>query len=779
MIMNKIIYRHLILIIFLLVSSVSVFSQDNDKIIIDGKTYYLHIVQKGEGFYGIAKKYGVSQKEIHDANPKSIFGLKEGDVLHIPVIKGRNTNDNQIENNNEFVYHTIEKGQTLYFLSRKYNVTIEDIKKYNAGADQKLIIGSIFRIPVNKNVDNRINNSYLFHTVEPKETLYGISRKYEVPIQEIIKSNPALQNGILEIGSTIRIPKIASETKVVVAENKPQKLEDDQFVYHRIKAGDTFYSLSKKYRITKDAIYDSNQDLNPDDLELGYLVRIPKAEISREQQRISQGEDFKIHVVKRKETVYSIANKYDIKVKDIEMANPTLILSNIRKGTKLRIPTKDYLVRIKQEKENAKRELVQNNYRKDFDSIFVDCGSYDYNVLKETIYVAVMLPFDVEATKKANIITKIENEEELKVAREEPILSTRSRSFVEFYEGVLLALDSIKKQGVNIELFTYDTAPDTNKVKQILAQPELKDVDFIIGPAFTSNLPLVSDFSYKHGIKLIYPLSNKNPEIKKNPFLIQVNTPDSLMYDKYASYIVNKSPGSRILVLKSKEPGSLENNFCRTLKDKLYLDYIPLGKSPNYVEVVFSQQDVQAIDALLDSNGPNLVIIPSPKEADISKIITTLHGVVELSSDKEVKLIGFGDWLKYQTINAEEIHDLNTDILTSYALDYDDALTGEFLIKYRNWFNTEPFAVAPYFIRPERNSKFSKYGIWGFDVAYYFMSARVKYGKQFEYCLSDFKSSQIQFNFDFERIENWGGIYNRGLYVLTFKSDLEITKRKL
>ena len=96
--------------------------------------------------------------------------------------------------------------------------------------------------------------------------------------------------------------------------------------------------------------------------------------------------------------------------------------------------------------------------------MFVDCSSYDYNTLKETISVAVMLPFDVEATKKANIITKIVDDEEVEVDRDEPILSTRSRTFVEFYEGMLLALDSIKKQGVNVQVFTYDTAPDTNKV---------------------------------------------------------------------------------------------------------------------------------------------------------------------------------------------------------------------------------------------------------------------------------------------------------------------------
>ncbi len=777
MIMNKLVLKYIVLLIFILVSSFSIYAQENDKVIINGKTYYLHIVQQGEGFYGIAKKYGVSQKEIHDANPESIFGLKPGDVLHIPVIKGRNNNEEQIESSNEFVYHTIEKGQTLYFLSRKYNISIDEIKKYNVGADQQLIIGSIIKIPITKKESTQVNGDYIYHNVAPKETLYGISTKYTVPIQDIVKSNPALQTGILEIGSTIRIPK-DKIVKPVEKELTQQKLEDDNFIYHRIQAGETFYSLSKKYQISKEAIYNSNPDLNPDDLALGFLVRIPKAEIKREQQRISQQEDFTIHTVKRKETVYSIARKYNVKVQDIENANPTLILSNIKKGSKLKIPTASYLSKLEQEQDLPSKDFVFGQDHKNMDTIFVDCGSYDYNTLKETIYVAVMLPFDIEATKKANIITKIENDEEIELEREEPILSTRSRPFVEFYEGVLLALDSLKKQGVNIHMYTYDTAPDTNKVKQILSQPELKNVDFIIGPAFTSNLPMVSKFSFENGIKLIYPLSNKNPEINKNPYLIQVNTPDSLMYDKYASYIIDKSKGSRILVLKSKEPGSLENTFCSTLKDKLYSEYIPLGVSPDYIEVSFSQQDIQAIEALLDSEKPNVVIIPSPKEADISKIVTTLHGVVELT-EKQVKLIGFGDWLKYQTINAEEIHDLNTDILTTYALDYNDIASADFISKYRTWYRTEPFAVAPYFIRPDKNSKFSKYGIWGFDVAYYFINARVKFGKQFENCLSDYKSSQIQFNFDFERIENWGGICNRGLYVLSFKSDLEIKRTKL
>ena len=191
-----------------------------------------------------------------------------------------------------------------------------------------------FKIPVSKNVDNRIKNTYLFHTVEPKETLYGISRKYDVAIQEIIKSNPALQNWDIRNWLKDSYTEICSFKKESEIAAKPQKLEDEQYIYHRVQSGDTFYSISNKYNISKEAVYNANPDLNPDDIALGYLVRIPKAEISREKQRISQNDDFKIHVVRRKETVYSIANKYNINVEDIEMANPTLILSNIKKRYK-------------------------------------------------------------------------------------------------------------------------------------------------------------------------------------------------------------------------------------------------------------------------------------------------------------------------------------------------------------------------------------------------------------------------------------------------------------
>ncbi len=776
---------HINLFCFLLLSTVLMSQVVNDdkgtnKVIIEGKTYYLHVVEKGEGYYRISKKYGVSQKEIHEANPNSIFGLKPGDILYIPVIEGRNSNKGELNKSVKFIYHTIQKGQTLYYLSRKYNIPIDTLKKYNNAAEGELLIGTIFKIPeIKKQKTIKKEDNYIYHTVLPKETLYGISKMYNTKVDTLLKYNEALRGGILSTGSSIRIPRAE---KYIVKQNElyeinDSKLEDKDFIYHSIKQGETIYSISKKYNISSKDIEATNPDLNPNELPMGFLLRIPKSQIKVNQIGSTEG-DFITHTVRKRETVYSISKKYGIDIKDIGEANPTKILSNIRKGMKLKIPTKTYLARL--EEEEKKLELVKLNQKEEefVDTIKVDCFSYDYNFEKPLIKLALMLPFDLEATRKANIIKKIEGEEEIEIMVDEPELSPRSRTFVEFYEGALIALDSLKKQGVNIQLFTFDTAPDSNRVKEILAQPELKYVDLIIGPAYASNLKYVSDFSLKNKIKLIYPLSSVNEYLNENPYLFQVNSPDTLLHDKYVEYIVNISKETRVVVLKSPEPSIEEEQLITKLKRRLYMETLPFGVAPDFVEISFSEQDIQGIDVLLSNEKINHVVIPSPDEADVSKIVTTLHGVKE-TTDAKIKLIGFGNWLRFQTLIPEEIHDLDTEILTPYVLDHENYIVKDFSEKYRDWYLTEPFAVSPYFIRSGYSSKYSRYGIWGFDVTYFFLKALTTYGEQFEHCLTNFTSSQVQFNFNFVRNENWGGFYNNGLYVIAFTPSLDIYRKPI
>lgn len=587
-------------------------------------------------------------------------------------------------------------------------------------------------------------------------------------------------DGILSVGSTVRIPKVDLPlvSEVISDQAMHSPIEDDQYLYHKIEQGETIYSVSKMYHVSQQDLVSTNPSLNPDSLPLGYLVRIPKVKVEKpDENGHRQENDFKKHTVRRKETIYSISQKYGVEIADIEEANPNMILTHIRKGTKINIPTSTYLARKKEEQRMAQL-VVEDKEEPYLDTVSVDCGAYDYYASKEILKVALLLPFDLEATRKENIVSKIEGDQEVLMERENPVVSSRSRSFVEFYEGALMALDSLKKQGVNVQLYTFDTAPDTNKVKQILNRPELRSVDLIVGPAYASNLKLVSDFSVSHQIKMVYPLSSVNPVLNENPYLFQVNTPDSLLFDQYSNYIVKQRENMRIVVLKSAVPNDEEDKLAMMIKNKLYLKYLPQGKIPDFMEIAFSEQNVQGVEALLSHDKENLVVIPSPDEADVSKIITTLHGVSE-STDVKIKLIGFGSWLRFQTIDAEEIHDLDTEILTPYVLDHQNSVVQDFSAKYRAWYYTEPLAVSPYFIRSGRDAKYSRYGIWGFDVMFYFLSAQVQYGSQFEHCIQHYSAKQVQFNFNFKRYANWGGFFNDGLYVIRFSPSLDIYRKPL
>ncbi|MCA1745377.1 MAG: hypothetical protein LC643_06710, partial [Bacteroidales bacterium] len=108
-----------------------------------------------------------------------------------------------------------------------------------------------------------------------------------------------------------------------------------------------------------------------------------------------------------------------------------------------------------------------------------------------------------------------------------------------------------------------------------------------------------------------------------------------------------------------------------------------------------------------------------------------------------------------------------------------DGHTNSFIQKYRRWFNTEPHAISPYFQNSDASSTYSRYGIWGYDVAHYFLSAIVEYGENFDLCLDAFNHQQVQFNFNFERVSNWGGFYNSGLFMFRFRPDLRMERMRV
>ncbi|HNX88022.1 MAG TPA: LysM peptidoglycan-binding domain-containing protein, partial [Paludibacteraceae bacterium] len=137
-----------LLLVLLIICSAIIYAQKSEipTKIIDGKEYYIYQVEAGEGLYSISKKFGVSQADINNANPQIYDGIKAGQEILIPKTGKVKLSTTRIKDEDEgFVLHTVEKKQTLFAISRKYNVTQEDIREANPQLTEGLKTGDVLR----------------------------------------------------------------------------------------------------------------------------------------------------------------------------------------------------------------------------------------------------------------------------------------------------------------------------------------------------------------------------------------------------------------------------------------------------------------------------------------------------------------------------------------------------------------------------------------------------------------------------------------------------------
>ena len=267
------------------------------------------------------------------------------------------------------------------------------------------------------------NQSYFLHTIEKGQSLYSIASMYGVSQADIIKLNPGSDERIF-IGRTLRIPRSAANAQ--------------KETYHTIASGETLYRLTVKYNVSAKAICDANPGLSAENFRIGQVILIPsttEAETMAPTETLSnntvvannnipgpiESRCRDMHKVKRKETVFSISREYGISEAELIAANPELKGENkIKKGTFLCIPypkaQTEQSAQLQATPTNS--ELFREN-RKETERF-------------STIKAAVILPF-LDGVSKSE-----------------------SSRMVEYYEGLLMAVDSLKRTGTSIDLYTYN-----------------------------------------------------------------------------------------------------------------------------------------------------------------------------------------------------------------------------------------------------------------------------------------------------------------------------------
>ena len=191
-------------------------------------------------------------------------------------------------NGAKYYVHTVQPGETLYALSKSYNVSEKVILENNPSATDGLKASAVLKIPFVARVseqlpDRKLRRTFDFHTVEKGETLYAISRRYEIPIQTIIEDNPTLDPILLRLGERILIRRkqIGSEDEAGTQQqweayrNSLNSVAEAGTSYHIVHPGETFYSLSRRFGITEEELGRLNGGLKAADLKAGAMIKVP------------------------------------------------------------------------------------------------------------------------------------------------------------------------------------------------------------------------------------------------------------------------------------------------------------------------------------------------------------------------------------------------------------------------------------------------------------------------------------------------------------------------
>lgn len=698
----------------------------------DGKAYRTHTVAKGEGFYRLALDNGCTQEDILAANPQlRTTGLVEGVKVLIPMRSAAQARQ-----------YTVKRGDTAFGIAKRHGLTLEQLYALNPGAKTSMKPGDVLKLadtPTNA-PPTTPTQQFALHTIAPGETLYAIARRYGVKPQQLLDANIAIDPAALPVGSTIRVP----------ASTIPDG--DEHFTYHRVAPGETLFQLTVKHNVPQATIEALNPGLDWNALQVGQIVAVPKPANDETTTTYTQ------HTVAKRETLYSIATGEGISVEQLTAANVGLSADNLKRGMTIRIP------HVTTTHHEASPATTDPAYIGTADDPLTGAQPYDYAAEgRPTIGVLLMLPF--QASHELTEMRKAG------VSLATGTYPFASRRYVEFYEGVRLALDSLAQTGANIDLRVADCS---TRLQMLNTLQTLKNKpDLIIGPAKREGMSDVLLWAQTHQVPVVLPFAQADSAILDNPYAFQASRIDSISSrDNYLKQFDNLANTHIVMVSaaylspRDKKRAELFASSCQ----KRGLDV------QNFT---YNVKDPRAFLPCLQIDKRNVVILETTNEAQVNSIITSMSGVIEQKDTAHVELWATSAVLAMQTIEAEVFHKLNTHVFSTFGLDERNPDTRRVMNLYRQRYFTEPIAFQPYFSKLKKNSGFSEYGLYGYDVALQFVGARLHLGPAFVRRINDYRPPLTQTNFQFRNITNWGGHLNVGLKLLVFRPSGEVAVSNL
>jgi len=505
-------------------------------------------------------------------------------------------------------------------------------------------------------------------------------------------------------------------------------INGNKYYMHTVAKGQTLYSISKIYNQGVNDIVIENPDAI-DGISPGQVLKI-LFEKKTEKKETIDSTKYSFHKVEKKETFYSISKKYNLSIDEIKKLNPG-IESGLKEGQILKLPLA------------AKTNYTIKTITSDSTKLkpIIDSSKINYTPsFKNEYNIAIFLPFHAD---QANLL------DPEKLAKNDIQYSSKTKIAIQFYQGAMIAIDSLKKQKLNAKIFIYDVDDsDSSNIHKILSKPEFSSMDMIIGPLYGSSFMPVATFAKQKRIPIISPLTQANKILYNNNYVCKVTPSTSMKVEQIAKYIVDSFANENIILVNNSNPK--EVSYFNSYKESINKFLLEKGKSKN--DTVKIAKGLGPTLSLINKSKKNIVILTSNNQSYVTDFVSKLNADKERDKTNII-LFGMQNWTNFDNLDFEYLNNLSLHIPSNNCIAYDSSSTKYFIDTYRLWYKTFP----------------ESYVFNGFDVTYYFISALQKYGTNFPSKLPEIKHKGISTNFDFYKYPSESGYENKETFILKYK----------
>ena len=322
------------------------------------------------------------------------------------------------------------------------------------------------------------------------------------------------------------------------------------------------------------------------------------------------------------------------------------------------------------------------------------------------------------------------------------------KRMVEYYRGVLMACDSLKLMGMSVDVHAWNV-PEEADITKTLKEKEASKCDLIIGPLYSKQVKPLADFAKKHDIKVLIPFSINTPEINTNDHLFQVYQSPETFNNLVISHFLDRFKGHHVIFVDCNDTTSRKGIFTFGLRKRLET----MGREYSITNVKSSEENfARAFSRTL----PNVVILNTGRSPELNLAFAKLNNMTVNYPNLKIKMFGYTEWMMYTKYNIDNFYKYEVHIPASYFYNSLSSRTARFQQKYRWNFHADMIQALP------------RFGITGFDQAFYFIRGLYLYGSKFVGAPGSVGYTATQMPLSFERISAEGGYRNNSILFVHY-----------